>query len=365
LTVRILTGDCREVLPLLEAESVHCCVTSPPYYRLRDYGHEKQIGLEDTPQAYIEQLVSVFREVRRVLRDDGTLWLNLGDCYAQAGRGGAGFGSSTLTGRSERSYTASIQALRAGGGRICDGNLREKQLLGIPWRVALALQADGWFLRQDNIWAKPNPMPESVRDRTTRAHEYVFQLSKSADYFYDADAIAERAIEWGPRDRSNGKLTSGAPPIRGPRHRGLDGKNESRCATEQQDRRRVGFNERWNDAEGRRTRDRAPDEERAKRNRRSVWTIASEPFDGAHFAVMPRALADVCILAGSPLGGTVVDPFAGSGTVGEVATALGRHAILVDVNGSYALLAEERTAQQGLFSRAEPSRASGVPRDER
>jgi site-specific DNA-methyltransferase (adenine-specific) len=247
--------------------SVQCCVTSPPYWGLRDYGHEGQIGLEATPEDYVERIVAVFREVRRVLKDDGTLWLNLGDSYA-------------------------------------DG----KQLVGIPWRVAFALQADGWWLRQDLIWHKPNPMPESVRDRCTKAHEYLFLLTKSERYHFDVKAIAEPGV--------TGKWEA-MPPIGGVKHAGHEF-HGGRVYT------------------GKRP---ASD---GMRRRRSVWKVPVKPYKGSHFAVMPPKLIEPCIKAGSREGDTVLDPFAGSGTTLAVAMELGRNAVGCELNPDYANLAKER-----------------------
>jgi site-specific DNA-methyltransferase (adenine-specific) len=271
MSVRLLEGDCRTLLPTLPAESVHCVVTSPPYWGLRDYGCEGQLGLEPTPEEYVATMVAVFRAVRRVLRADGTLWCNLGDAF------------------------------------------QDKQLLGMPWRLAFALQADGWYLRADIIWAKPNPMPESVTDRPTKAHEYIFLLTKSARYFYDAEAVREPAIHAGARIVGLGTTKPFDP---------------DRQRTLLRGERTVGEH----------------------RNLRSVWTIRSAPFPDAHFATFPSALAQRCILAGCPQGGTVLDSFAGSGTVGAVAEQLGRHSVLIELSPAYVRMAEQRTAQYGLFA---------------
>ena len=305
---QILTGDCIESMRALPGESVHCCVTSPPYWGLRDYGNDGQIGLEDTPEAYVARMVDVFREVRRVLRDDGTVWLNLGDCYS-----GAGYSNHANTGG----------ATRAQGGKQthqCGSGLKPKNLVGIPWRVAFALQADGWYLRSDIIWHKPNPMPESVTDRPTKAHEYVFLLSKSARYFYDAKAIAEQAQHPDIRHKSTNKSVGAEAAFLGDAPTNL-----GRCGTGDD----------------------------GKRNRRSVWTIATRPFSGAHFAVFPPRLIEPCILAGCPVGGTVLDPFGGSGTTACVALQNQRRAILCELNPEYVALARERidktTAQASIF----------------
>ena len=302
---RIIQGDCIKGMRTLPDASVHCCVTSPPYWGLRDYGHEGQIGLESTPEAYVARMVEVFREVRRVLRDDGTCWLNLGDSYN--GIGGPGKQDGGPIGP-----TAAVAIVGTKGRRI--SGLKAKDLVGIPWRVAFALQADGWWLRQDIIWHKPNPMPESVRDRCTKAHEYVFLLTKSERYYYDADAVSEAvACVRGPGNRK---------PLKGVVE------DPKKHAT------RAGLHkaaERW--------REEGPPE---SRNRRSVWTVTTKPYSGAHFAVMPSGLVEPCIKAGCPEGGTVLDPFAGSGTTLAVAAELGRNAIGCELNPEYIELAEQR-----------------------
>lgn len=274
-TQRIIQGDCIAGMKTLEAGSVHCCVTSPPYFGLRDYGHDGQIGLEATPEAYVARMVEVFREVRRVLRDDGTCWVNLGDSYSNGAP-----------------------------------SLKPKDLAGIPWRVAFALQADGWWLRQDIIWHKPNPMPESVQDRCTKSHEYVFLLTKSQRYFYDAEAVSEAAV-LGPhtRSRESNFKKAGSEPMAG-HHKGAA---EIVCD--------------------------------GTRNRRSVWTVTTKHYSGAHFAVMPPALVEPCIKAGCPEGGTVLDPFAGSGTTLAVAAELGMSAIGCELNPDYIGLANKRIAE--------------------
>jgi DNA modification methylase len=381
-TQRIIPGDCIAGLRTLPDASVHCCVTSPPYWGLRDYGHDGQIGLESTPEAYVARMVEVFREVRRVLREDGTLWLNLGDSYAAA-RGGTSMPAETLAGGvSGRGDTVAKRGRESGYTPHRDPaahGLKHKDLVGIPWRVAFALQADGWWLRQDIIWHKPNPMPESVLDRCTKAHEYVFLLTKSERYYYDAEAVKEPGRDWGTRDRKPGSaFVDGTPG----RSKQSGGKNcDFSCG----------------------------------RNRRSVWTITTKPYSGAHFAVMPPDLVEPCIKAGCPeqccpvcgkgwervvkrekrfesgsgrsgnaiegkqdlgasetnstpdirmgpvvsvqtlgwepacdcngigrLPGTVLDPFAGSGTTLAVAAELGRNAIGCELNPEYIALAERR-----------------------
>jgi DNA modification methylase len=306
---RILVGDARARLAELETGSVQTCVTSPPYFGLRDYGTDEQIGLEDTPAAYVKELVTLFDEVWRVLKEDGTLWLNIGDSYAGSGKGRNGDGTVNVDPNSKQATSRGTTEgiVRSMKNRSHDG-LKPKDLIGIPWRVAFALQADGWYLRQDIIWAKPNPMPESVTDRCTKSHEYLFLLSKSARYYFDNEAIKEDAT--GPaqtRDRS----AEGYAVALG------DGRD------------------RW--SPGERTYG-----ENGIRNKRDVWTIPTKPFKGAHFAVMPEALVEPCILAGSREGDTVLDPFAGSGTVGVVALRHQRNFVGVELNPEYAVMAENR-----------------------
>jgi DNA modification methylase len=330
----ILPGDVREQLATLPDGSVQTCVTSPPYWSLRDYGHASQIGLESTPHAYVHKLMLVFREVRRVLADDGTCWLNLGDSYAhslrQYGDAHAGDKQNTNDG-----------SIRVGCKPLPEG-FKEKDLVGIPWRVAFALQADGWYLRSDIIWSKPNPMPESVTDRPTKAHEYIFLLSKSARYFYDASAIREdntpdmqRRAEAGHTRGANGKVDSSrqdALTLRGPQSMAIlsDG-----------------------------------------RNKRSVWHVATQPFPEAHFATYPEKLIEPCILAGSRIGDTVLDPFCGSGTTGAVAIRHQRNFIGCELNPEYIRIAERRIGGVApLFTVAgagisdEPPHSGGLFADE-
>lgn len=264
-TARILVGDVRQRLAELPDCSVQTCVTSPPYWGLRDYGHDGQIGLEQTPDEYVQEMVKVFREVRRVLADDGTLWLNLGDSYAtQGGAHGGRVDNQTGVG----AKAAHLSGAGDKEARRPPAGLKPKDLIGIPWRVAFALQSDGWWLRQDIIWAKPNPMPESVTDRCTKAHEYVFLFSKSPRYFYDAEAIKE------PSSNLEASVTRYRSEFGGPKNVQLDSSNQAS--------RLVGMRE-FN----------------GSRNRRSVWSIPTKPYGGSHFAVMPEALAEPCILAGS------------------------------------------------------------------
>jgi len=311
----VFLGDCREVMATMPAESVHCVVTSPPYWGLRDYGHAGQLGLEPTPEEYVANMVDVFREVRRVLRADGTVWLNLGDSYASTNAPGRsdskGVGLGTSTGRSAgRGFTA-VDRNYGGRGFVPYG-LKSKDLVGIPWRVAFALQADGWYLRSDIIWSKPNPMPESVTDRPTKSHEYLFLLSKSPRYYFDADAVREDGSpNTTARPESSRQPLGTVSQREALRARGDDPlANGSRSG--------LGLNK-----------------PSAGRNIRSVWTIATQPYPGAHFATFPRKLVEPCIKAGSPEGGVVLDCFAGSGTTGMVAQSLSRKAVLIDLNGDY------------------------------
>lgn len=300
--ITILQGDVREQLAKLPDASVQCCVTSPPYWGLRDYGVEGQIGLEPTPEAYAAKMVEVFREVRRVLREDGVCFLNLGDSYAGSGKGPAGnIGAQ----HDERNLW------KVNGG-VVSGNvppgLKPKDLVGIPWRVAFALQADGWWLRQDIIWAKPNPMPESVTDRCTKAHEYIFLLTKSARYYWDAEAMSEPKECW--RKRGAGRSKHNADRN--------DNGDMAHFANE--------------------------DIERGTRNKRSVWTIVPTPYREAHFATFPPEIPRLCISAGSRPDDTVLDPFAGSGTTGQVANELGRNAVLIELKPEYCALIRKRCA---------------------
>jgi DNA modification methylase len=344
MTVRILQGDCRDVLRTLADESVHCCVTSPPYFGLRDYGNAAQIGLEPTPAEFVAQLVEVFREVRRVLRDDGTLWLNLGDSYA--GYHGnknsviptsATNGWTNGTNENERTSTANRNGLKS------------KDLIGIPWRVAFALQADGWYLRQDIIWHKPNPMPESVRDRCTKAHEYVFLLSKSERYFYDLAAMQEPAtaehLAGNKSHKAQTAYEAGDERLR--TKAGLtaycERQRSKRDSFKRDDSKRAEVIPGQTVGTHRADREES-DYDTATRNKRSVWTIATKPFSEAHFATMAPELAETCIKAGCPEGGTVLDPFGGAGTTGLVADQLQRDAVLCELNAEYIAIARRRIA---------------------
>lgn len=314
----ILPGDCAASLMTLPGSSVHCCITSPPYYGLRDYGVDGQIGLEPTPEEYIQRLVSVFREVRRVLRDDGTLWVNIGDSYARQG-GRESDQPRHWDGR--ESTPGSMHYTRI----ATDIGLKPKDLIGIPWMLAFALRADGWWLRQDIIWHKPNPMPESVKDRCTKAHEYIFMLSKSARYWYDAGSISEGSVTAIP-GYTGGQY---APPVQ-VAHSGRRTDKQSGHG-----RRHAGFNDRWDAAE-------ASGSVPTTRNRRSVWTLATLPTPEAHFATFPIELPELCLKAGCPEGGTVLDPFSGAGTTGLACLKNGRQYIGCELNPKYVEISYER-----------------------
>jgi DNA modification methylase len=303
-TWEIRQGDALERLCEMPDESVHCCVTSPPYYGLRDYGIDGQLGLEDTLDEYVAALVGVFEEVRRVLRRDGTLWLNLGDSYA--GSWGAQGHTGQMVDRgitAARSPATFPQGKRTGA--IPEGaGYKPKDLIGVPWTVAFALRGAGWYLRQEIIWHKLSPMPESVQDRCTRSHEHVFMLARSARYAYDAAAIAEDAVSDRPSGNTYVRQESLSRDVRAQPNR-------------------------WEDVGG-------------KRNKRDVWPLASQPFPQAHFATFPPALVEPCILAGCREGGIVLDPFSGAGTTGLVALRKGRSYIGIELNQDYAEMARRR-----------------------
>lgn len=308
-------GDCRETMRRWASEGVKAqmCVTSPPYFGLRDYGHEGQIGLEQTPEEYIAVMVEVFRCVRDVLADDGTLWLNIGDSYAtNPGRNNqnlAKWAAENATGGGHRAGDLETPTRGALPG------LKQKDLIGIPWMLAFALRADGWYLRQDIIWSKPNPMPESVKDRCTRAHEYVFLLSKSRSYFFDSDAMKEPAIGGATGSAASFKRNGSK------REQAIHGQE---FGTHRQDREDVAYNE--------------------TRNRRSVWSVATRPYKGAHFATFPPALIMPCILAGSRPDDVVLDPFMGSGTTAATTISLGRKYLGCELNPEYGTLQQQRIA---------------------
>lgn len=380
----IIQGNCIEVMPQLEAESFHTCVTSPPYWGLRDYSLTQTywpevtytpmpglspmtvpewtgcLGLEPTPEMFVAHMVKVFREVWRLLRKDGTLWLNFGDSYAGAPRRDEGFNERWHG----KHYLSDKQGdtVRQRPKRILPSNLKSKDLVGIPWRVAFALQADGWYLRSDIIWNKPNAMPESVTDRPTKAHEYVFLLSKSERYYYDRESIKEPGVsgEWANgfrggaytegetfdnqnggkrRNRGNIKVPSGwdvEPGSHGTIHR--TGRSRANSFA-----RAVNESPKPGNANQHRP-NREPIEYSGMRNRRSVWTVATQPFPEAHFATFPEKLIEPCILAGAPVGGRVLDPFGGSGTTYKVALENNRECTIIEWNSSYVEIAKRRTA---------------------
>ena len=309
-------GDCRDTMRKWKEQGVkaNTCVTSPPYFGLRDYKVDGQIGLEPTPDEYIKALVEVFRCVKDVLADDGTLWLNIGDSY------NAHPGQRKTTDKAGEKQQ-SVRGAQAAPSRSVDG-IKPKDLIGIPWLLAFALRADGWYLRQDIIWHKPNPMPESVRDRCTKAHEYIFLLSKSERYFFDSEAMKEDAVG-GQTGKAASFKRDGSK-----REQTIPGQG---YGTHRPDREDVAYNG-------------------EKRNRRSVWTVATKPYKGAHFATFPTALIEPCILAGSKPGGIVLDPFMGSGTTAAVAGANNRRYLGCELNAAYKSLQDERLAQPSLLT---------------
>lgn len=297
---KIEFGDCREIMRrwAQEGVQVQTCVTSPPYYGLRDYGHEGQLGLEETPEEYIANMVEVFRCVRDILADDGTLWVNIGDSYAGSGKGPS------------KSLSQEHHNMENVHSKIVPKGCKPKDLIGIPWMLAFALRADGWYLRQDIIWNKPNPMPESVQDRCTKSHEYIFLLSKSQKYYYDQDSIKEPVKQdWGTRDRTNGKYHNEGTGLNP--HGGLEKSYEFA-------------------------------------NKRSVWTVNTKPYEGAHFAVYPTELIEPCIMAGSRKNDIVLDPFMGSGTTAQVAQHLNRQYLGCELNEEYKALQHKRLRQLSL-----------------
>ena len=309
---KIEFGDCRETMRKWASQGVKAqtCVTSPPYFGLRDYGHEGQIGHEDTPEEFIKQLVEVFRCVWDVLEDDGTLWVNIGDSYCNTN------GFARASPEYQREGRNNMPANDRKLDKLHATGLKTKDLIGIPWMLAFALRADGWYLRQDIVWSKPNPMPESVQDRCTKAHEYIFLLSKSHKYHFDHVAIKEPATT--VENRPSGIV----------RDRVYDYDSKQK--------------------EMGRSRGGEETPEPTTRNRHSVWNVATKPYLGAHFAVFPTELIEPCILAGAPLGGIVLDPFMGSGTTAQVAQDLGRQYLGCELNPDYGKLQKKRTAQTSL-----------------
>ena len=330
---KILQGDSLEVLKTLPDESVNCCITSPPYWGLRDYGVEGQMGQEDTPEQFVETMMILFREVRRVLKDNGTLWLDIGDTYnAMQGSGYPGTGQVNLNVKNVKQIINRKKDRttdRWGGGQVGVKNLPAKNLLGIPWHLAFALQKDGWYLRQDIIWSKPNPMPESVTDRCTKAHEYIFLLSKSARYYFDNESIKEKTLTFDDSDRD-------------------------RDAT------------RLNNTPGRTRMAGLKTNHYEMKNKRSVWEIATKPFSEAHFATFPEELIAPMIKAGCPENGIVLDPFMGAGTTAVVAKKLGRNWLGIDLNPEYIQIARKRIEKtpQNLFQKLSPTPLDGYPEQE-
>lgn len=329
---KIIQGDCLEVLKTLPDESIDCCVTSPPYYGLRDYGHEGQIGLEETPEMFVAKMVEVFTEVKRVLKKEGTLWLNLGDSYAANGL--------KNTGRNDEGTTTGMGGIINAGLKTLikvKTNLKPKDLIGIPWMVAFALRSSGWYLRQDIIWHKPNPMPESVTDRCTKSHEYIFLLSKSQKYYYDAEAIKQPIADasifrllqdvdnQNGYDRVPGKTNGRMKAVGRIDLDGTDGFRDTGIV-------------------------RCGDPISGKANKRSVWTVTTKPFSEAHFATFPEDLIVDCIKAGCPENGIVLDPFSGAGTTALVARKLYRNYIGIELNQQYIDISEKRLQKElGMF----------------
>lgn len=317
----LIQGDCLEILPTLPAASVQCCVTSPPYFGLRDYGVSGQIGLEPTIGEYVAKMTAVFREVWRVLKPNGVLWLNLGDSYANDDK----WGGATSGKRAQGLHG------ETGVGRTRKATgLPSKNLIGIPWRVAFALQEDGWILRSDCIWAKPNPMPESVTDRPTRSHEYIFLFAKQGRYYYNAEAIREPAAY--PDDDRKARAKPDNKEFQDARHARMNPHTDKQRG---HSRRHDGFNDRWDNMT-------KAEQGAGMRNKRDVWTVAPSQFAEAHFATFPPDLIEPCILAGSAPGDTVLDPFSGSGTTAAVALKHHRQAIGIELNKAYLEMAHNR-----------------------
>lgn len=336
---KIYNENCLTGLKNIPDNSIDCCVTSPPYFGLRDYGTDEQIGLEETPEIFVLKLVGVFNEVKRVLKPNGTLWLNMGDTYA----GGGGASGHTSETKNLGATTSEYGAVKSGGKKY---GLKQKDLIGIPWMVAFALRANGWYLRQDIIWHKPNPMPESVTDRCTKSHEYIFLMSKSPKYYYDIDAIRtpvkdsavqrmmqqiedQKGSERVP-GKTNGTMKAVGPGIKAYSHRGTG------------DKKLTGHSGNF-DSDGNLIGD-------GMANKKSVWTVTTKPFSEAHFATFPQDLIVDCIKAGCPEGGIVLDPFMGAGTTALVARKLNRNYIGFELNPEYLKIAERRLIKElGVF----------------
>lgn len=330
----IHSGDSLEILKSFPDESINCVITSPPYWGLRDYGMDAQLGLEKSPEEYVKNLVSIFHEIKRVLKNDGTLWLNLGDSYA--GSWGNYSGQNRGVGRQREikngstvpnpAYDGAENWRPPTSGKMENG-IKNKDLVGIPWMVAFALRADGWYLRQDIVWSKPNPMPESVTDRCTKSHEYIFLMSKSAKYFYDAQAIAEPLAPSSVSRLAQKNLANQEGSNRVPGKKG-NMKAVARAMP------RYGMSSNTPDLNQFLT--------GTTRNKRSVWNVSTRPFKEAHFATFPEELIVPMIKAGCPIGGVVLDPFIGAGTTGLVAKKLGRKYIGIELNPAYIEIAEKR-----------------------
>jgi DNA modification methylase len=336
---KIYNSDCIEGLKTLPDESVNCCVTSPPYFGLRDYGHEGQIGLEETPEAFVSKMIEVFTEVKRVLKKEGTLWLNLGDSYNGSGKAGN-------NPEYQKKHTAfgRLEEKERFGKPTMIKNMKPKDLIGIPWMVAFALRSSGWYLRQDIIWSKPNPMPESVTDRCTKAHEYIFLLSKSQKYFYDHEAIkqpiADASISRLSQDIENQKGSERVPgktngTMKAVGHKNIQDKGQKANSFHLD---RAEGNE-WQSND-------------LKANKRSVWTVTTKPFSEAHFATFPEDLIVDCIKAGCPENGIVLDPFSGAGTTALVASKLNRDFIGFELNPEYIEITKKRLQNElGMFNK--------------
>ena len=331
----LLIGDCRNILPTLEAKSVQCVVTSPPYYKLRDYGAEEQIGQEDTVEEYVKHLVDVFREVKRVLKDDGTLWLNLGDSYAGSNKNRNAAGESYMLKDGYRDSTHTGRRMGIIKPTPLSGWLKPKDLIGVPWRVAFALQEDGWYLRQDIIWHKPNARPEAVKDRCTKSHEYIFLLSKHKNYYFNAEAIKEDSVTF--KNRLSAIIRN--------REYGYASKLNATHPSYnlRRDDKRDPFKQ---ESPQKRLNRKDSDYDITKRNKRDVWTIPTHPYKGAHFATFPLKLVIPCILAGSREEDVILDPFFGSGTVAEAARFFNRNWTGIELNPKYKDLYKKRL---GLF----------------
>ena len=374
---QILIGDCIDMMRTLPDESVHTCITSPPYFGLRDYGVDGQIGLEQSPAEFIQRLVEVFREVRRVLRNDGTAWVNMGDSYAGSwgghGRDDMGIGVSALSQRQ-------VMASQRKDKKVGHYGFKPKDLMGMPWRLAFALQDDGWYLRQDIIWHKPNPMPESTKDRCTKAHEYLFLLSKSRRYYYDNDAIREpsnmsggstrptNGVGWGhgtdakERNRERVTVPKGWDTSTGEGgHGGYHKDGAARGSKRNSFARESKYSAGEHGQKAQHRPDRADVDYGETRNKRSVWTVATHAFREAHFATFPPDLIRPCVLAGSPRGGMVLDPFGGAGTTGLVAMQEGRRSILCELNPEYAAMARARLDKAWIEGAAQMDMLMDMP----